>query len=558
VWAQPADPLEQKRLELQIQAQKVLREIASNFAEAESFSRSNPEKSREFLSKNKALLEDDSLPLPERQRKEILRQVDGRIYDLYVQAAGPLFLAKADNKAAEKVVDPQRIRQLIEKLGHAKFIERDRAARELEGVGAEALDPLRQAVKSDDAEVSCRAAKLVAMLEHKILTDALLAPKRVHLDLKDVSVLDAVTALAKLGSHPIDIAGDRAVLAERKITLNTGEVSFWEAFEKLCRAGGLVEQVIQPVPPPPVNYSVPVNQPHGLRPLVVSSGAPRELPVCFAGSVRVRAMPAENAGSPVPAGEAHLVLDLSAEMRLQGFGAIGSPVLDKAIDDQGQKLSLAPVALADPLAALDLDVWQGRAGKAVFVNGVVVRRNYAVVNTPPLQRTVTLRLMKGDKATKNLKELTGKVSVQVLSDTEKLASISDVLKSAGQKVTGADGSTMHITSVDKVGGVVTVQLSMANQPGQNMPIRFRGNFNGNFNNNVYGAGSANYPKLHDEQGKVHAPEVTGMRTMINNNGVSHELTLAYRPQGEPTELAFYGQRILIVDVPFALKNVPLP
>src|SRR5207249_2040254 len=41
--------------------------------------------------------------------------------------------------------------------------------------------------------------------------------------------------------YAIVIEGDRVPLAKRMVTLETGEVTFWEAFDQLCRAANLSE-----------------------------------------------------------------------------------------------------------------------------------------------------------------------------------------------------------------------------------------------------------------------------------------------------------------------------
>ena len=43
--------------------------------------------------------------------------------------------------------------------------------------------------------------------------------------------------------YPIEVMGDRSKLAGKKITLNTGLVPFWKAFDVLSDEAGLVERV---------------------------------------------------------------------------------------------------------------------------------------------------------------------------------------------------------------------------------------------------------------------------------------------------------------------------
>src|SRR5262245_14937573 len=81
---------------------------------------------------------------------------------LAVLAAG--LLAALPTTAAEKV-DSNRIGKLIEQLGSGDFAERERASQALDAIGADAMDALRAATKSDDAEVRRRAEDLVAKWE---------------------------------------------------------------------------------------------------------------------------------------------------------------------------------------------------------------------------------------------------------------------------------------------------------------------------------------------------------------------------------------------------------
>src|SRR5262245_21763460 len=110
-----------------------------------------------------------------------------------------------DGKPASKApaIDAERIQALIKDLGSTKFAERNTAKRELEALGMAALEPLRQAAKSKDLETSRRAGELLQKLESKLVNDAMLAPKRVHLKLKDTPVLDAVAELQKQSGYPI-------------------------------------------------------------------------------------------------------------------------------------------------------------------------------------------------------------------------------------------------------------------------------------------------------------------------------------------------------------------
>ncbi|HYT94856.1 MAG TPA: hypothetical protein VEL76_39430, partial [Gemmataceae bacterium] len=141
------------------------------------------------------------------------------------------------------LADQERIQKLIEQLGSKRFADREQADKELATIGPAALELLRRAAQSPDAEIKRRADKLVSRLEQQALTVEMLAPRRVRLTVTDVPVKEAVAELARLSGYKVELAGEQAGLSDRKITLDTGAVTFWEAVEQLCRKAGLAEQV---------------------------------------------------------------------------------------------------------------------------------------------------------------------------------------------------------------------------------------------------------------------------------------------------------------------------
>ena len=73
--------------------------------------------------------------------------------------------------------------------------------------------------------------------------------------------------------------------------------------------------------------------------------------------------------------------------------------------------------------------------------------------------------------------------------------------------------------------------------------------------------SANMPKLLDAKGQAYQVVNIPEQSMQFNNGQSTtQCTIIYRAQpgqGEPTQLALYGERQISFQVPFTLKDVPL-
>jgi hypothetical protein len=281
----------------------------------------------------------------------------------------------------------------------------------------------------------------------------------------------------------------------------------------------------------------------------------------------VRVVPRDKAGQvAAKAGEVVLVLDVAAEPRLQQFRIIGTPRIDKAIADDGQALTMG----MEPATNSANDPMQ------VFANNIVVLRGLrADTGLPIAQRFVPIRLKVGDKQPKTLKELSGSLSAEAMTQTEALVKVGNVLKSAGRTVKGAHEGSIKVHSIDKrAGGEIVVKATLENIPGQGNPfgnglIQFNGNaviqirqINGG-NIAIGGMGlpgqDQNPPKLLDDKGRAYAfSGISDSNFQMNNNQSSMTATFHYRPQAgqtEPSELVLYGQRKVTFHVPFTLRDV---
>src|SRR5437588_6622290 len=82
--------------------------------------------------------------------------------------------------------------RLIGQRGSPRYADRQAATRALAGLGPQALEALRQAAHSPDAEVSLRASRLVRDIEKRQEMGRLLAAHRVRLVYRDTPVPQAV------------------------------------------------------------------------------------------------------------------------------------------------------------------------------------------------------------------------------------------------------------------------------------------------------------------------------------------------------------------------------
>jgi hypothetical protein len=212
-----------------------------------------------------------------------------------------LAVAVLPSAAADKT-DPEQINKLIQQLGSGDFAEREKATRELDALGTKALDALRKAAKSDDAEISRRAEELVKKWERLAETEKILAPTKIRLVFKDTPIKDAVTEVQKKTGLTITLHDPENKLADRKVTVDTGETTLLEAFDLFCEKAGLIEgdprtliQPITPLPRPTPPKGLPLNPPPNPNPIPFKNDeAPKPAP-------KEETPPAKPAPAPAPA-----------------------------------------------------------------------------------------------------------------------------------------------------------------------------------------------------------------------------------------------------------------
>jgi hypothetical protein len=459
--------------------------------------------------------------------------------------------------------DASRIDALIRKLGSSSFVQREQARKELEAIGPSALDTLRLANKTTDAETSHRLTELIRRFEEQLLTKQILAPKEVHLKLNGVGVQQAITELANQSGYPIQFLGDATKFADKKITLDE-KMPFWQALDKLCEQAGLMERVdlasqvapgitefggknvmrrIQTFPPAPM--------PAG--PIVLIHRGNEKSHVSYAGAIKAEVRISRH----VAAKELNVMLIVSSEPRLLNNTLVGRPILYKMLDNQGANLqpNLESPKLDGPMVAEAVHVLfdQQQLGNS---------------------RVAKIRVKEGEQPAKQIKELAGKLTMQVDLQNEKLAKIDNILQAAGKSVDAANGGTMKVLHVKKLdNGLIEVQASLENLAqnpfGGNVLINgngamiIRGNviINGG-NIRTIGRNSRDLPDLLDSKGqKLTLTGVSSDSVNFVNGSTARTATMLFQPTpspAEPRELVLFGTRTHMVAVPFRFENLPLP
>ena len=374
-------------------------------------------------------------------------------------------------------------------------------------------------------------------------------------------------------------------------------------------------QQVQPVqiqiqiggaPGPAINPAMPVRggpmMPGQGAPIVLVDGKAKQLPTHVEGAVRIRAMPPANAamfGPPAP-DQIAVVLQAQPEPKLTWQNVVGVKV-DKATDDQGQSLSAAMIAD---------NGGGGPGGPAIQVfpgrGGIAIAKPLPFPQPQPFfgggGNYYPIRLKKGDKESKALKELTGVLTVNVRTAPEALVAVENVMKAKANAVKApkADAAlkVMEVKKTDNGDYQVQVEVSYSNEVQPAMPNQFgpvNGPIGGPLPPQINGriqiqiapavpakpvppvapnAGPNAVPPappvvwnplgLELTDGKDKPFQLAGLQfqqQQFNGRGMTSVATLTFRPadkeQGEPAKLTFKGTRLVTVDVPFALKDVPL-
>jgi hypothetical protein len=485
-----------------------------------------------------------------------------------------LALAWASQGLAQTPNEDARIDALIRKLGSPAYVQRELARKELETIGTPALEPLRRASKTADMETGRRIAELIERFEQQILTRAVLVAKEISLNLKDASIQEAFDELTNASGYTVQIQGDRAAFADKKVTLRADKKSFWQLLDQICDEAGLMERIDLNAAAPASSGPVRIMAKKGLQRAVVYPSGPAapgpivlvnrgtvKAPVSYAGAARTQLRISRDAAAK----ELTLQFLVSTESRLLNMSVEGKPLIEKMVGEQGQKLTeIVPAPKYAP---------KNEANAAANADWA----DLGDTLPPPTLRWTQIKIKDADPAAKVLREVTGRLTVQLDLQNVLLAKLDKVLGASGKSVAGAKGGTMTLDSIRKLeSGEFEVQVSMENLTqnplGNNVLVNgnviiVRGNVGINrgwaANLRIDGAGNPNeLPSLMDAKGqKCPVVNVTRESTNIINGTFARTVTVIFRPNesgAEPTELVLYGTRTHTIDVPFHFENVPLP
>jgi hypothetical protein len=306
-------------------------------------------------------------------------------------------------------------------------------------------------------------------------------------------------------------------------------------------------------------------------PIVLVEGKPDGLPRWHAGAVRIRALSAKTPaiGQIKTQEETFITLEVTPEPKLIWQGILDVRI-DKAVDQAGQAL---PQVLTGKLAGNDsnpdLDV----------KNVMMVNANAIFVDMDsgePLdllrhQRQTPIRFKLAGKPSQVLKEVQGTVAAQVQTPHQPLITVENVLKSQDRTFKGPDGSFLKVVEVSRMDhGQLKLRVQVRPPPmGMNGMQMFGGGgrvFVQRFNGRMavmamQEASGLQNLTLQDAKGQNFQLANIDETPAPNANGANLEYHLVFQPRsgmGEASKFVYSGQRLVTIEIPFTLKDVPLP
>src|SRR5262249_9008246 len=173
------------------------------------------------------------------------------------------------------------------------------------------------------------------------------------------------------------------------------------------------------------------NAPLAANKLILKDGKPTTSPTAYAGAARVRAVKDAKHTPAAGEGESVIGLQISLEPKLV-WRRLNTLRLDKAVDDQGQALDETAAPANTPGA--------GNAGP--FGPGVGVAFILPPDSAPGFYGGANLyasiRLKKGEKPAKMLKELKGTLTSEIFGPVKPIITVDNLLKAAGKTIKGKD------------------------------------------------------------------------------------------------------------------------
>ena len=423
-------------------------------------------------------------------------------------AVGADSLAVAMQKA-----DERRAQILIEQLGSPEYRLREQAGRDLSALGARALPTMKRAfAETDEPEIERRLEVLVKKIEY----DRLIKPTRITYQAKNATVTQLIEVIIKQSGYRLS-SGIPAEAAKIKMSVDWKDTPFWEALDMACETAGIIAS-------PDENedgisgLSLYGNDTY--NPYIAYSGPFR----CVATNIgmnrnmQLSGLPRRTL-APRPSEYLNFNFQLMSEPKNPILG-FHPPIITKALDDSGH----------------DLAISTGEEHRSYYTPNMYRSHNqYVGVNLGTPSRNAN-----------SIKELRGKMTVMMLSDTRPEITVEKIL-TVKKKTFVSRTTELTIESVTESGNSVTITLN-AKQLHPN-PEDY------SWANTVY-----QRMEVHDAKGIKFLPTSTNNQ---NQAPGSVSMTVIFsspegKKAGKPSTLVLVEWIAVQKEIEFAFKDIPLP
>ncbi|AMV29919.1 hypothetical protein VT84_36330 [Gemmata sp. SH-PL17] len=439
-----------------------------------------------------------------------------RYYDSGSPASMPMVADRPGDAAVE---------QMIKDLGAEDWRTREQAGRDLTAQGERALPYMRRVLlATDNPEVQRRLAVLVKKLDF----DRLVAPKLVTLSAKDRSAQDVVADIARQTGYKIDTSN---MQMNTKHSFEFNDTPFWKAIDAVATACGCNVYT---------EY-----QDDTIRLYNQDSVSPY---VAYAGPFRFTA-------TNINCNRSVQLSNLSR----RGGGDRVTEYMSLSFQVQSEPKN-PMLSISQPELTVATDNLGGSMLPPRENNNYAYRSGYYNQGNRSHNHSMSVNLTRVDRGATSIKELKGRVRVELLSGTSPEVTVADPLKVKKKTFTGRTAD-LEVTTVDADAnnkGVYTVNVTAKNRA----PVDPRRGDDYMWANNLQ-----QRIELSDENGNKYFSY--GMQSSSYTPG-GYQMTLMFGPDdrrtgrpapfklGAPTRLVLTEWHTVTHEVTFEFKNVPLP
>jgi hypothetical protein len=185
-------------------------------------------------------------------------------------------------------------------------------------------------------------------------------------------------------------------------------------------------------------------------------------------------------------------------------------------------------------------------------------------------RQGTIRLKLGEKQARMVKELRGKLAVEVQAPAAPLVTIPQILKASGKTFKGPDGAAVKVIEAKQESGQYKLQVEITLPPPK-LSFDFFPLGNVVMLNRGPGAakGTVDLTAAQVQEKGLSLVDAVGQPLLLVTahyiQPAQPNAPLVYvlyfqprRDQGEPAKFVLMGRRNVLIEVPFILRDVPLP